>query len=111
MTRSQIFAAIAVFGVLAATPASAQWRHGGWHSGYHHGGWHRGGYGVGAGLATGLIVGGALAAANNGYYGGYYDTGPGYVGGGNDAYCMQRYRSYDPASGTYLGYDGQRHPC
>ncbi|MGH1575171.1 BA14K family protein [Methylobacterium sp. P31] len=27
------------------------------------------------------------------------------------AYCQQRYRSYDPASGTYLGYDGQRHPC
>ena len=31
---------------------------------------------------------------------------------GDDAgYCAQRYRSYDPASGTYLGYDGQRHPC
>jgi hypothetical protein len=31
---------------------------------------------------------------------------------GNDqAYCMQRYRSYDPASGTFLGYDGFRHPC
>ena len=26
-------------------------------------------------------------------------------------YCAQRYRSYDPASGTYLGYDGLRHPC
>jgi hypothetical protein len=26
-------------------------------------------------------------------------------------YCMQRYRSYDPESGTYLGYDGYRHPC
>jgi hypothetical protein len=24
---------------------------------------------------------------------------------------LQRFRSYDPASGTYLGYDGQRHPC
>jgi hypothetical protein len=24
---------------------------------------------------------------------------------------MQRYRSYDPRSGTYMGYDGQRHPC
>jgi BA14K-like protein len=24
---------------------------------------------------------------------------------------MQRFRSYDPQSGTYLGYDGQRHPC
>jgi hypothetical protein len=27
------------------------------------------------------------------------------------AYCVQRVRSYDPASGTYLGYDGLRHPC
>ena len=27
------------------------------------------------------------------------------------AYCQQTYRSYDPASGTYLGYDGLRHPC
>jgi hypothetical protein len=27
------------------------------------------------------------------------------------AYCSQRFRSYDPASGTYLGYDGRRHPC
>lgn len=25
--------------------------------------------------------------------------------------CAQRFRSYDPATGTYLGYDGQRHPC
>lgn len=27
------------------------------------------------------------------------------------AYCMQRFKSYDPRSGTYLGYDGARHPC
>jgi hypothetical protein len=26
-------------------------------------------------------------------------------------YCMQRYRSYDPRSGTYLGFDGYRHRC
>jgi hypothetical protein len=30
----------------------------------------------------------------------------------NDAgYCAQRYKSDDPPSGTYLGYDGLRHPC
>ena len=45
-----------------------------------------------------------------------YDQGSAYdqgyaVGGRNDAYCAQRYRSYDPASGTFLGYDGVRHPC
>jgi hypothetical protein len=27
------------------------------------------------------------------------------------AYCIQRYRSYDPASRTFLGNDGRRHPC
>jgi len=31
--------------------------------------------------------------------------------GGDASYCAQRYRSFDPASGTYLGYDGLRHPC
>jgi hypothetical protein len=50
-----------------------------------------------------------------------YAPGPGYTGapgydngtapGGDDAYCAQRFRSYDPASGTYLGYDGLRHAC
>jgi hypothetical protein len=27
------------------------------------------------------------------------------------AYCARRYRSYDPVSGTFLGYDGLRHAC
>jgi hypothetical protein len=27
------------------------------------------------------------------------------------AYCQQRYRSYDPQTGTFLGSDGNRHPC
>ena len=27
------------------------------------------------------------------------------------SYCAERYRSYDPASGTFVGYDGRRHPC
>jgi hypothetical protein len=26
-------------------------------------------------------------------------------------YCAQRYRSYDPASGTFMGNDSLRHPC
>lgn len=25
--------------------------------------------------------------------------------------CARRYRSYDPASGTFIGYDGRRHSC
>ena len=47
-----------------------------------------------------------------GYY--PYDDGAyAYVAPGEDsvAYCEQRFRSYDPSTGTYLGYDGLRHPC
>lgn len=97
----------------------------------------RGGYGVGAGLAglaAGAVIGGALASRP--YYGdpgyGYDDSGYGYgaptygydsgydvvdvapsapAGGDATAYCISRFKSYDPASGTYLGYDGLRHPC
>jgi hypothetical protein len=52
-----------------------------------------------------------------GYAPGYPDYGyvaPGAVApapGRDEGYCAQRYRSYDPASGTYLGYDGVRHSC
>lgn len=74
-----------------------------WHRGHRHHGWHhRRHHGTGAavlgGLAAGAIIGGAIANSQ---------------ARANDAvaYCAQRYRSYDPASGTYLGYDGYRHPC
>jgi hypothetical protein len=55
------------------------------------------------GLATGAIIGGAIAQSQA-------QAAPVY-GGNTASYCAQRYRSYDPASGTYLGYDGLRHPC
>ncbi|WP_291863418.1 BA14K family protein [Bradyrhizobium sp.] len=87
---------------------------------------YRRGYGPAIGLGiAGALIGGAIIGATQqpyGYYGypGYYGPGyygpayvvaPAYVGGGAAAYCAQRYRSYDPYSGTYLGYDGYRHPC
>jgi hypothetical protein len=106
-----------------------------------HGWGGRGWWGGGAALAAGAIIGGAVAASqpwygydydyapgyyNYGYDPSYYSYGyapggysygyapGGYVSAAPDedaAYCAQRYRSYDPASGTYLGYDGLRHPC
>jgi hypothetical protein len=102
----------------ATAPAvqTVQWRGRGW-------------AGFGPGLAAGAIIGGGIAAATSpwggyGYYGGYpaygYDYGyagapDGYVtvtpGTSDPGYCARRFRSYDPASGTYLGYDGVRHPC
>jgi hypothetical protein len=74
---------------------------------YHHRHHHRGGAAI-AGFAAGAILGGALASRPYGYA---YAPGPVY--GGSDAvrYCMSRFKSYDPGSGTYLGYDGYRHPC
>jgi hypothetical protein len=83
--------------------------------------WH-GGWGIGLGaLAAGAIIGGALAAPyyyGPGYYPGPYYPAPYYAPpyysgapAGDVSYCAQRYRSYDPASGTFLGNDGRRHPC
>ena len=93
-----------------------------------HGDWNNGGAAAAAlgGLAAGAIVGGALASqgpyySGNSYYGapapdyapGPYDNEEGSATAAQDpvAYCEARFRSYDPASGTYLGYDGLRHPC
>ncbi len=85
-----------------------QYRH--WHGGgprYGYGG-YRGGYGhhhhgggnagaVIGGLAAGAIIGGAIAASQ--------------AKANNDAYCSQRFRSYDPASGTYIAKGGVRRSC
>jgi len=70
------------------------------------------------GQAAGDVVGGAIGTA------GAIATAPfrafdpntnsyamGGPGMGGSEYCAQRYRSYDPQSGTFLGYDGRRHPC
>ena len=85
----------------------------GYRGGYRYGGWRGPGVGLGIGLATGALIGGALAAPyyNDSYY--YAPAPRAYYGAPDDsvAYCMQRFRSYDPASGTYVGYDGLRHPC
>jgi hypothetical protein len=32
-------------------------------------------------------------------------------GNADTSSCAQRYRSYDPASGTFMGRDGVRHSC
>lgn len=87
---------LAALSVLAASPADAYWRH------HHHGG---GGAAI-AGLAAGAILGGVLAAQQPYYYRRGYGYGDGAV-----QYCLSRFKSYDPYSGTYLGYDGYRHPC
>lgn len=87
------------------------WRHhGGWHG--HRGGWHHRGGNFGAGLAgfaAGALLGGAVASEP------YYYDEPGYSYrpeyGPSVEWCIQHYRSYDVRTQTYLGYDGERHPC
>jgi len=89
--------------------------HGG---GGYHGSYHRGG--------GGALIGGAIASQGYGpeYYGSPADYNDDGASAGpppvhDDAVaCTQTYRSYDPTyrsydlpSGTYLGNDGQRHPC
>jgi len=65
---------------------------------------------VGAGIVAGAIIGGAIANSRRRYYEPpprvYYSPPDDAI-----AYCMERFKSYDPRSGTYLGYDGYRHPC
>ena len=60
---------------------------------------------------------------NNGHYngsgqgghrrarGGALDGNNSYAMSPGDGDCARRYRSYDPASGTYVGHDGRRHSC
>lgn len=84
------------------TATNVQYRRG-YHGHYGHRGWHghRGGGGGAAvlgGLAAGAIIGGAIASSQA-------------QANQNAAYCAQRFRSYDPASGTYLASDGYRRAC
>jgi hypothetical protein len=81
------------------------WRGYGWrpyrygYYGYGNYGYDNGGNAVAAGivgLAAGMMIGSALNQR-------HYSSGPGY--------CEARFRSYNRATGTYLGYDGFWHPC
>jgi hypothetical protein len=115
----------------ATGPTEVRWRGRGWGGGAIAGGLIAGAL-IGGALAAPRYYGGGPAYYGAApYYGAtpYYGApayyGPGYVEGpvyaapayappppGDEvAYCMRRYRSYDPASGTFLGYDGLRHPC
>lgn len=89
------------------------YRGGGYGRGYGYGGGYRRGYGgyghrgggngaLIGGLAAGAIIGGAIAA------GAAQQNAQSQQGA---SYCAQRYRSYDPQSGTYLNNDGNRYPC
>jgi hypothetical protein len=110
-------AAILVLALFAATgSALGQERHwpghghrGGGHAAYGHpggSGWHRG---------NNDAVGGFLGGILGGYLWRQFNQ-PDVVVVPQEpvrdvAWCMQRYRSYDPYTRTYLGFDGLRHGC
>ena len=67
------------------------------------------GYGYGDGYGYGSSwIGFGVPFFGFGYDDYGYDN---YGGGGHVRWCLNRYRSYDPRSDTYLGYDGHRHFC
>jgi BA14K-like protein len=130
---SASFAAVGPRAVGPATTATTTWNGGrtAWNGGgwrgdrdFHHRRFFPGAFVAGAALGAYAAYGGpdyydySPAYYDNTYYdNGYYDDGgtvavvPAEPAGGDAASCAQTYRSYDPASGTYLGYDGLRHPC
>lgn len=105
-------AATVAAGSLAVAPAAQAGQYlyqgpdynSGWDGPYHHRRHHSYNYGYyhdeGGAVALGIIglVAGAMIA--NGIH---HPRGV--------SYCAQRFRSWDPVSRTYLGYDGLRHSC
>jgi hypothetical protein len=88
--------------LLMAMPAAAQWhRDRGEHRGWdRHRHWeHRRPPPQPQGIDFGAIIGGIAGA---------FATRP---SPDAVAYCMQRYRSYNPELGVYYGYDGQPRRC
>jgi hypothetical protein len=81
------------------------WKHHRRHHGHHNNNnWPY--YGLAFGLGYGLGYGGGYGY-DDGYYGNHYYSG----GGDHVQWCLNRYRSYNPRTDTYMGYDGYRHRC
>jgi hypothetical protein len=85
--------------------------------GYYGPRYGSGAYQVSPGYNAGEQVGGTQYGPDYDYNGPRYGSGDVYnsfaysPGATDQSYCQQRFRSFDPASGTYMGYDGRRHPC
>jgi hypothetical protein len=89
--------------------------HHGFFPGFFHHHHHHGffpGFGLGFGFGSGLY-GPPVYAPPPAYYGGYYTYygPPGPPRRPDVAWCEAHYRSYNPATGMYLGYDHRYHPC
>ncbi len=134
--KSALLAAAAAAAVAAplASASADGWRHDGWGRPYYHH-HHDHGDAIAAGvvgLAAGALVGAALSQPQQPVYepAPVYDAPPPpppayypaprqvtYRAGyepwtrGWYAYCSDRFRSFNPRTGTYRGNDGQDHFC
>ncbi|EXL04390.1 BA14K family protein [Aquamicrobium defluvii] len=133
--KASVLSAAVAATMLSALPAAEarDWRRHGYHGqNYHHHHKRSNGDAVAAGvigLAAGALLGSALASQPR-----YYEPEPTYVireprpartyyrdnyyratyepwSPEWYRYCSDRYRSFDARTGTFLGYDGQRHFC
>ena len=104
MTTSEILRVAAILSMITATPAFAQ-------AAVQEPGafafYHPDADVLNAGRPTPAETGGAMASVPFGGSNAYASMDS----NARASSCAQRYRSYDPASGTFLGYDGKRHPC
>jgi hypothetical protein len=105
--------------------ANYRYHHRGYYPRYYRGhryrydrDYYNGGAAVAAGVlgfATGAIVGSAAAAPR--YYAPRYYGAPARYSGATSgtaawiAACDAKYNSFNPRTGTYLGYDGEYHRC
>lgn len=62
-----------------------------------------------AGLAAGALIAGAIASQAQAQPAA--PPPPGTVDPQLAAYCARKYRSYDPATGTFLAHNGMRYVC
>ena len=62
-----------------------------------------------AGLAAGALIAGAIASQAQAQPAA--PPPPGTVDPSVAAYCARKYRSYDPATGTFLAHNGMRYVC
>ncbi len=95
---------VAVIVIASTVAADAQGRHRGHWRGGHHG-FDAGGF---IGGVIGGAIGGALSRPQ--YYPpqGYHSTS---IYSDAVTYCIRRFRSYNPETGIYMGYDGVPRRC
>lgn len=123
--RGGVVIAIVAVSCLAAASANAdRWKNnfnrgggggsGGGHysyHGYYYPHYDYGFWGPAFGFGMGAFFGYALAQPYYYYVPRYYIPRYAPAYGSRDAYCRARYRSYNPNTGTYTGYDGRQHRC